>query len=99
MLHEEVLPPNLVIELTLRVDDCCFRPRLTVGRLGEFLRREVFDGANAVDELAHVQLGIGVEVHSSDNCEEQPIVREDAALDEEPLEIDLINILVVPIIH
>ena len=82
-------------------------PLLDPGRLGAALRREsllggrraeVLDRAAAIDELTQVQLGVSVEIQPADNCLEQAGAGDDTALDEEPLQIRVVNVLVVPVV-
>mmetsp|Transcript_17510 Transcript_17510/g.29495 ORF Transcript_17510/g.29495 Transcript_17510/m.29495 type:complete len:225 (-) Transcript_17510:440-1114(-) len=60
---------------------------------------EALEGADAVDELLVVELGVGVEVEASYYGEEQVVVGDDAALDQEGLKVLLVHVLVVPVVH
>lgn len=61
-------------------------------------RAKVLDRAATVDELTQVQLGVSVEVQPADNGLKQASAGNDSALDEVPLQIGVVNVLVVPVV-
>ena len=62
------------------------------------LLREVFDGSNRINELLEIQFRIGVQIHSSYDCHQKVVSWDDAALDEKSLQINLIDVLIIPVI-
>lgn len=61
-------------------------------------RREVLEGAHAVNKLTHVQLSVGVQVKPPDNRLQEPSARNDTALDQVSFEVRLVDVLVVPVV-
>ena len=55
---------------------------LSEGSFGEVLKR-----LGAVEELSLAESGIGIEIHTSDNCDQKRITCVNAALDKETLEV------------
>lgn len=73
-----------------------FRPGLS---WKEFLGCEVFNRSHTVNEFSQIELCVSVQIHSSDDGKEKPIVGKNATFNQEPLEVDLINIFVVPVVN
>lgn len=68
------------------------------GRLGGPLSRKALYGPHSIYKLLEIKFGICIQVHPSDNRNEQVVVGQNAALDQEPFEVDLVYVLVVPVI-
>ena len=79
----------LVDSLSRLSHSSCLWPRLLrllfLKRISRFLGCKVLNWSDGVSKLFHVELRVGIEVHSSDDRNEQRVVWEDAALDKIPL--------------
>ena len=72
--------------------------RLSTFEGSHHLLGEVFNGSNRIDELLQIEFCIGVQIHSSYDCHQKIVSWDNTALDEESLQINLIDVLVIPVI-
>ncbi len=67
--------------------------------LDTFLNCKIFNWPYSIDELLEVELGVSIQVDPSDDGNKEVFIWKYAALDQKSLEVDLINVFVVPVVN
>ena len=60
---------------------------------------EVFEGSNSIDKLFEIKFSVSVQIHSPNYSRDQVITGQNGTLNQKSLQINLINISVIPVIN